>query len=93
MANIWSEFKVSDETNNTFSCFQDIPIIPTAVVVVMFALLRMAEICKSPFHHSVYYDLNIREEIDVQVFIGSMFLCEDNPPSPPPSDSVQNTYR
>ena len=63
-----------------FLCFQDFPYIPTVVVMVLFSLLRMAEICENPFDYDNYYDVHIKEEIDIQLFIGSLALYQDTPP-------------
>ena len=63
-----------------FLCFQDFPYIPIVVLMVLFSLLRMAEICESPFDYDNYYDVHIKEEIDIQLFIGSLALYQDTPP-------------
>ena len=34
----------------------------------------MAEICESPFDYDNYWDVHVKREIDIQLFIGSLAL-------------------
>ena len=43
----------------------------------------MAAICRNPFDGSSSYDAHVKEEIDVQLFIGSLALFQDTPPTRP----------
>ena len=63
-----------------FLCFQDFPYIPIVVLMVLFSLLRMAEICESPFDYDNVYDVHVKEEINIQLFIGSLALYQDTAP-------------
>ena len=54
--------------------------ISTTIVVILFSLLRMAAICRNPFEGTSTYDAHVKEEIDVQLFIGSLALYHDTPP-------------
>ena len=54
--------------------FQDFPFVPIVMVTVLFSLLRMAEICESPFDYDNYWDVDVKREIDIQLFIGSLAL-------------------
>ena len=49
-------------------------------MVILFSLLRMAAICRNPFEGTTTYDAHVKEEIDVQLFIGSLALYHDTPP-------------
>ena len=40
----------------------------------------MAAICRNPFDGSSSYGAHVKEEIDVQLFIGSLALFQDAPP-------------
>ena len=60
--------------------FQNLPLISTTIVVILFSLLRMAAICRNPFEGTTTYDAHVKEEIDVQLFIGSLALYHDTPP-------------
>ena len=44
------------------------------MTTVLFSLLRMAEICESPFDYDNYWDVHVKREIDIQLFIGSLAL-------------------
>ena len=61
-------------------CFQDFPYIPIVMLIILFSLLRMAEICESPFDYDNVYDVHVKEEINIQLFIGSLALYQDTPP-------------
>ena len=63
--------------------FQDLPLIPVTIIIIIFALLRMAAICRNPFDGTSSYDAHVKEEIDVQLFIGSLALFQDTPPKRP----------
>ena len=63
--------------------FQDLPLIPVTIIIIIFALLRMAAICRNPFDGTSSYDARVKEEIDVQLFIGSLALFQDTPPTRP----------
>ena len=57
--------------------------IPVTIIIIIFALLRMAAICRNPFDGTSSYDAHVKEEIDVQLFIGSLALFQDTPPTRP----------
>ena len=40
----------------------------------------MAEVCKSPFDGDSSYDINVEEEVDVQIYLGSLALYLDEEP-------------
>ena len=61
------------------SSFQNIPWIPSAIIAVLFSMLQMAEICKSPFHQNSEYDVQVKEEIDIQSYLASLALYHDTP--------------
>ena len=63
----------------TNSSFQNFPFIPSAMIVVLFSMLQMAEICKSPFDQNSEYDVHVKEEIDIQSFLASLALYHDAP--------------
>ena len=49
------------------------------MIVVLFSMLQMAEICKSPFDQNSEYDVHVKEEIDIQSFLASLALYHDAP--------------
>ena len=59
------------------------------MIAVLFSLLRMAEICESPFNYDNDHDnVHVKEEIDIQLFIGSLALDPryiTPPPLPKPN--------
>ena len=46
-------------------------------------MLRMSEICESPFDYDNYWDVHVKEEIDIQLFIGSLSLYPKYSTPPP----------
>ena len=42
-------------------------------------MLQMAEICKSPFDQNSEYDVQVKEEIDIQSYLASLALYHDTP--------------
>ena len=63
--------------------FQEFPFVPMVMITILFSLLRMAEICESPFDYDNYWDVHVKKEIDVQLFIGSLALDPRYAPPPP----------
>ena len=58
----------------------DLPIVPLTTIVIIFAMLRTAAICRSPFDGTNVYDMRVKEEIDVQLFTGSLALYLNSAP-------------
>ena len=52
-------------------------------LTVLFSMLRMSEICESPFDYDNYWDVHVKEEIDIQLFIGSLSLYPKYSTPPP----------
>ena len=57
------------------------PFYQALVLVILFAWLRMAEVCRSPFDGDSVYDVHVEEEIDVQLFNASLALYRAKPPT------------
>ena len=54
--------------------FQDFPCFSVLNIIVLFAWLRMAEICSSPFDGDSLYDLDMKKAMDIQIFNASLAL-------------------
>eukprot|EP00093_Oithona_nana_P000390 00390.XXX_1520_1077_1 [CDS] Oithona nana genome sequencing. len=52
----------------------DFPVFSLLNIIVLFAWLRMGEICTSPFDGDSFYDLNMKKAMDVQIFNASLAL-------------------
>ena len=65
---------VSFERVSIQSWFQDFPVFSLLIIIVLFAWLRMGEICTSPFDGDSFYDLNMKKAMDVQIFNASLAL-------------------
>ena len=40
----------------------------------------MAEVCRNPFDGDSHYDINVEQEVDVQIYLGSLALYLDEQP-------------
>ena len=57
-------------------CFQRLPIHTCILVSLMFAWLKMSEICTSPFLGDKYYDIDLVKELDMDIWKASVALQE-----------------
>ena len=74
--------------------FQDFPFVPIVMITILFSLLRMAEICESPFDYDHnYWDVDVKKEIDIQLFIGSLALYPKYAAPPRPQIPNLNGFR
>ena len=74
--------------------FQDFPFVPIVMIAILFSLLRMAEICESPFNYDNGHDnVHVKEEIDIQLFIGSLALYPKYAAPPRPQIPNLNGFR
>jgi hypothetical protein len=53
---------------------KDVPIYPTLLFGLIFAWLKMGEICKSPFDGDVIYDIDLVDELDMLIWSASASL-------------------
>ena len=57
--------------------FQRLPINTSVLVALMFAWLKMSEICTNPFDGGdKYYDIDLVEELDIEIWKASVALQE-----------------
>ena len=56
--------------------FQRVPINTSMLVALMFAWLKMSEICTSPFDGDEHYDIDLDEELDIEIWKASVALQE-----------------
>ena len=74
--------------------FQDFPFVPIVMITILFSLLRMAEICESPFDYDHnYWDKDVKKDIDIQLFIGSLALYPKYAAPPRPQIPNLNGFR
>ena len=76
-------FRLVSNLSKIILTFQEFPFVPMVMITILFSLLRMAEICESPFDYDNYWDVNVKKEIDIQLFIGSLAL-DPRYATPPP---------
>ena len=51
------------------------------MIIVLFSMLRMAEVCRTPFDYDTQHDVHVKEELNDQLYIGSLALYQDTPPT------------
>jgi hypothetical protein len=52
----------------------DIPFYQTFIFVILFAWLKMAQVCNSPFDGDSVYDVNVENELDQSIWAASAAL-------------------
>ena len=56
------------------------PLYQCLVFIILFAWLKMAEICKSPFDGDMNFDFDLADELDKNIWAASVALESiDNP--------------
>ena len=56
--------------------FQRLPIYNSVLVALMFAWLKMSEICTNPFDGDEHNDIDLVEELDIEIWKASVALQE-----------------
>ena len=64
------------KTNRNVNSFQRLPINNSVLVALMFAWLKMSEICTNPFDGDKHYDIDLVEELDIEIWKASVALQE-----------------
>ena len=52
------------------------PLNTCLLTALMFAWLKMSEICESPFDGDKHYDIDLVEELDIEIWKASVALQE-----------------
>jgi len=66
----------SNDNDSVWHYFQRLPINSSILVGLMFAWLKMSEICTSPFDGDKHYDIDLVEELDIEIWKASVALQE-----------------
>jgi len=66
----------SNDNDSAWHYFQRLPINTSVLVALMFAWLKMSEICTSPFDGDKHYDIDLVEELDIEIWKASVALQE-----------------
>merc|ERR1712079_250899 len=61
----------NDSHHGHWWILEDLPFYECMVFAIIFSWLKMAEVCKSPFDGYKYYDIDLIQELDVNIWIAS----------------------
>ena len=54
--------------------FQDLPLYQCMLFAVIFAWLKMTAVCQTPFGDDEYFDIDLKKELEMNIWIASVSL-------------------